>query len=189
MSRIQKRQVKSNPGSFELVDLDTMKEYLLETNDDRDNTITNLILAATSYLEAELDYAIDTDESISQYYDGFSSVLYIWHRYIQDTISVEYLKDGDWVEVDDSVYRLDRSSSLPRVILRVDQEWPTDGDTEDANVRVSFTPNTDHPAFNAFRQVIKEYVAMNYEQPEGSWNSSIMVSGIMRIIWVHKLWP
>lgn len=186
MSRIERRQVRTSDDVFELVTLATMKEYLLEAGSSRDTTISNLISAASLFIEEELGYIITTDEEIEQYFDEFDSEMFIFHRYITDEIVVEYLLEGVWTAVSDDVYALDRADIIPKIVLKADQEWPTP-DVQMSNVRIVFIPNTSAPAFNSFKQAIQEYVAAKYEHPEESWNSSTMMSSIDRIIRAFRL--
>lgn len=186
LHRIEKRQVKTQPGSLQLVTLTDMKGYLLESGSDRDDDITALIQYAQSYLEAELEYAIDTDELIYQYYDGFRSYLPIWHRYvISSGLVVEHLVDGTWTAVNSSNYRLDASYVPPRVMLKTNGEWPDNTDSEWSNVRVGFKVDTSHPAWNAFKQAVKEIVARTYESPEGTTVS--MGNSVQRVIDIYKM--
>lgn len=187
--RIEKRQVKTQPGSLQLVTLTDMKGYLLESGSDRDDDILGLIQYAQAYLEAELEYAIDTDELIYQYYDGFRSWLPIWHRFVIPTgIVVEHLVNGQWTAVNASEYRLDASHVPPRIILTKDGEWPDTTDSEWANVRVGFKVDTSNPAWNAFKQAVKEIVARTYESPEGTTeNTAVTATSVRRIIEIYKM--
>lgn len=190
MIKIQKRQSKASAGDLEIVSLTDMKAYLLEYNDDRDDTITALIESCTADLEAELDFAIDTSGFITQYYDGFDIKIPIWHRYIKsDTadIVVEYLNDSHaWTPVVNTTYRLDPTSALPTVILKTGNTWPTPV-AEPSCVRVQFKANTDHKAWASFRKVIQEMVAEAYENPEGSWRSSTMESAVRRVVHIYRM--
>jgi hypothetical protein len=188
MPRIEKRQVKTNPGSLQLVTLTDMKRYLLESGSDRDDDITALIQYAQGYLEAELEYAIDTDELIYQYHDRWDWWMPIWHRYVIGTdLVVEHLVDGVWTAVSSSLYRLDPSCVPPRVILRDGAEWPDNTDEELASIRIGFKVDTGHPAWNSFKQAVREIVARTYESPEGFSQSASMGNSVQRIIDIYKI--
>lgn len=186
LHRIEKRQVKTQPGSLQLVTLTDMKGYLLESGSDRDDDITALIQYAQSYLESELEYAIDTDELIYQYYDGWRDYLPIWHKFvIPSGLVVEHLVGGTWTAFDSTKYRLDASYVPPRIILKDGRTWPDNTDTEWSNVRVGFKVDTANPAWNAFKQAVKEIVARTYESPEGTTVS--MGNSVQRVIDIYKM--
>lgn len=189
MPRIEKRQVKTNPGSLQLVTLTDMKRYLLESGSDRDDDITALIQYAQGYLEAELEYAIDTDELIYQYYDKWDWWMPIWHRYvISSGLVVEHLVGGEWTAVSSSLYRLDASYVPPRIILKDGSEWPDNTDSELACIRIGFKVDTGHPAWNSFKQAVREIVAKTYESPEGTTEkTAVMASSVRRIIDIYKI--
>lgn len=188
--RLQKRQTRASEGVTALISLEDMKLHLLEYNSDRDSVITALVASCTSDLQNELGFYIDTTGIITQYYDDFASRMYIFHRFIKsDTadLSIEYLNDaGTWTVIATSVYRIDPSSNPASVILKSDQEWPTPID-EPSCIRIKFKVDTTHPAMNSFKQVIKEMVAEAYENPEGSWKSSIMESATRRVVSLYRM--
>ena len=167
-----------------------MKLHLLEYNSDRDSVITALIASCTSDLQNELGYYIDTTGIITQYYDAFCLRMPIFHRFIKsDTadLSIQYLNDSHvWTTIATTVYRIDPSSNPPSVILKSDQEWPTPVD-EPSCIRINFKLDTSSPAMNSFKQVIKEMVAEAYENPEGSWHSSVMESAARRVISLYRM--
>lgn len=87
-----------------------------------DDVITDLINAGVQFIESGLDYSIDTSGLITQYYDSFEETyLQIWHRYIVETdLVVEYYNtSGVWTAVDSANYRIDTTSTPPKVFFKI----------------------------------------------------------------------
>lgn len=188
--RLQKRQTRASDGITPLVSLSEMKNHLLEYADDRDDTITALIASCTADLQRQLGFYIDSTGWIYQYYDAFESPMYIYHAFIKsDTadVEVEYLNSlYTWTAVSSSEYRIAAASAPPSVILKSGYSWPsTLGERE--CVRIKFKADTSHVAWDSFAQAIKEMVAEAYENPEGSWHSSIMESAVQRVVNAYRL--
>ncbi len=180
MNRIQQRQQKTEPANLEIVSLVQAKLYLRETRDDQDDNISLLIAAAVQFMEAGLDYFIDTDETIYQYCDNFYPELYIWHRHISATdedTTVEYWDGSSWIEVSPEVYRLSSSLTPPTIFLRNGQAWPTPA-AEKENVRIGFKLDTTHSFLDDIRGAILTLVASNYENAEG------IIDVPKRVTWV-----
>lgn len=173
MNKLQKRQIKSNPGNYvdSILTLERAKLYLRESNSDQDDVITDLIYAGVAYMEAALDFAVDTMSLIYQYYDEFPSdgTLLIWHRFITDSnLVVEYWNGSAFTAIDSTNYRVDLSSVPPRVFLTSVGEWP-DGSDDGKNVlRVGFKVDTTHSFYRDLRAAVMEYVAAKYENAEGT---------------------
>jgi len=188
--RIQKRQVKTAPGDYELVSLVTMKAYLFETSTDQDAIITALITAAIQSIESGLDYSIDTSSLIYQYYDRFpeDGELPIWHPHIKTTdLVVEYWNDTAWDVVKDSDYRIDIATALPRVFLKSTSSWPTDISDDINSVRIGFKMDLTDSFLDDIKAAVMTWVAARYEGKEGEWNSSVMIGSVDRVIERHKL--
>lgn len=186
--RIQKRQQKTDPANLEIVNLAQAKLNLREVNSDQDDNIQLAINQAVQFIEAGLDFAIDTDDTIYQFYDGFGSELNIWHRYISgadDDIVVEYWDGSTWNEVNQTVYRLNSASVPPCIFLRSGQTWPTDVSLDPQDVvRVGFKIDTTHSFYDDIRGAILDYVASKYENAEGTTD---VPARVMAVIMKHRL--
>lgn len=165
----RKRQKKTATGSYQVLSLTRAKAYLYVTTSDQDEVIQDLINGSVAYLEAALDFAIDTDEPIYQYADHWpKSYIPIWHRYVTDDITVEYWDDNSWEAVSSSVYRVDSAGPIPRVILRDNYDWPSAISDDLNSVRVQFTPDTTAGFYNELKAAVMTMVAARYENREAS---------------------
>lgn len=188
--KYQKRQVKTAPGDYTLtlLTLARAREYLLATSGvtDQDNVITDLIHGAIQHIEAGLDYPIDTNSLIYQYYDHFpdDGILPIWHRYITTTsLVVEYWRGATWSAVDSSNYRIDISSAPPRVFLTSTGEWPDDVSDDMNSVRVGFKMDTAHNFLDDIKVAAMSLIAAKYENRE----EGTIPASVDRVINRHKL--
>lgn len=168
--RFQKRQKKTAPGSYQVLSLTRAKAYLYVSTTDQDEVIQDLIDGAVAYLEAALDYAIDTDEPVYQYMDTWPNDDYIpiWHRYVTDDVAVHYWDGDSWEAVNTSLYRFDSAGAFPRVILRDGYDWPAAIAADLNSVRVTFTPDTTVSFYNELRSAVMTLVAARYENREMS---------------------
>jgi hypothetical protein len=184
--RIQKRQIKATPGDYSLTILPLASaklNLLIDTAvTDQDAVVTQHIKSAVQHIEAGLDFSIDTSGLIHQYYDGFSTYLPIWHRYIKTTdLVVEYWDGSAWAVASSSLYRIDISNIPPRVTLKDDQDWPTPEES-DNNVRVGFKMDTSHSFLEDVRGGVIAWVADRYWNREGNVNKNVQA-----VIDRHKL--
>ena len=175
--RIQKRQTKEAAGSYAIITVAAMKEHLLIDSDvtDQDDVIQDYIDAAVSYFETSLDYFIDTEDEIYQYYDGFDSELPIFHRFILGTsadIEVNYWNGSAWVEASTSLYRIDTASAFPRILLKSDQTWPDVEETMN-NVSVTFFMDTTNSMLKNIKGGIIAWVIARYENREAQNEAKI----------------
>lgn len=190
--KFQKRQTKATPGDYSLtiLPLARARMYLLQTSGvtDQDDVITDLINAAVQFIEAGLDFSIDTSGLITQYYDEFpdDGELPIWHRYIKSTdLVVEYWNDSAWTTFSSSNYRIDLSSAPPRVFLKSTGSWPSDVSDDDLNVvRVSFKMDETHSFLDDIKAAAMTFVAARFGNRE---NSEEIPDGVMAVINRHKI--
>lgn len=168
--RFQKRQKKTAPGSYQVLSLTRAKSYLYVTTTDQDEVIQDLINGSVAYLEAALDFAIDTDQPIYQYMDQWPTGEHIpiWHRYVTDAVAVEYWDGNSWETVSTSIYRYDPAGPVPRVILRDGYDWPGAIAADLNSVRVTFTPDTTMGFYNELKAAVMTLVAARYENREMS---------------------
>ena len=175
--RIQKRQTKEAAGSYAIITVAAMKEHLLIDSDvtDQDDVIQDYIDAATGFFQDSLDYSIDTDEEIYQFYDGFDSQLPIFHRFILSAdadIEVSYWDGSEWQVVDSSLYIIDSASAFPRIILRADSSWPDVEETMN-NVSVTFFMDTASGMLKNIKGGIIAWVTARYENREAQNEAKI----------------
>lgn len=189
--KFQKRQSKASPGDYSLtiLPLSRARLYLLATSGvtDQDDVITDLINAAVQFIEAGLDFSIDTSGLITQYYDYFPSdgELPIWHRYITTTdLVVQYWDDTTWQTFSSANYRIDTWSAPPKVFLKSDAEWPTDVSDDINSVRVSFKMDTSHSFLDDVKAAAMAFVAHRYENRE---NTNSIPDAVMAVINRHKI--
>lgn len=189
--KFQKRQTKASPGDYSLTILSraTAKTYLhLGAGTAQDAIIDSLIYAGVQHVEAGLDFSIDTSGLIYQYYDAFPSEGYlpIWHRYIKaDDLVVEYWSGSAWTVFASTNYRVDTSSTPPKVFLKANKSWPDLSDPDSYNmVRIGFKMDLTHSFLDDLTSAVYAYVAWKYENREGSTN---VPSGITAFIDRHKL--
>ena len=158
----------------------------------QDDIITDLIYSSVAYLEQSLDFIVDTNSSCYQFYDDFGTCGYlpVWHRYITTTandVVVSYWDGSTWQVFAAASYRIDNASVPNRIILKEDYDWP-DLTSDDLNrVRVTFKVDTGVSFFRSLKAAVMTLVAAQYENREGEWNSSIMVSSVKRFIDTYRL--
>ena len=189
--KLTKRQSKATPGDYSLTILPLARAKLAlrvaTSNTSMDDVITDLINAGVQFIESGLDYSIDTSGLITQYYDGFEETyLPIWHRHIVTTdLVVEYWNDSTWATVTASNYRLDLTSTPPKVFLTSTGEWPDDISDDLNSVRVSFKMDTTHSFLDDIKAAVMTYVAWKFENAEGSTE---VPAGLMATINRHRMY-
>ena len=152
-----------------------------------DDVITDLINAGVQFIESGLDYSIDTSGLITQYYDGFTETcLPIWHRHIVETdLVVEYWNDTTWVAVSSTNYRIDTTSTPPRVFLKSTGEWPSEVSDDSNSARVRFKMDTSHSFLDDIKAAVMTYVAWKFENAEGSTE---VPAGLIATINRHRMY-
>lgn len=148
--------------------LEDAKEYLRIQNNDEDQLIAQLIIAARSYCEEELDLAI-VEQTITLKLDSFpdSRVIYLPRSNLLDVTSVSYL-DQDNASQTFTDYTKDIYSTPGRIINNTN-DWPTT--TDDANaVTIVYTAgfgeyseSSGAPVPGAVDQAMKMLVTHFYE--------------------------
>jgi hypothetical protein len=117
-----------------------------------------------------LNFIVDTDDPIYQYYDAFDGVeLPIWHKFIKDSSSdvvVQYWDGTTWQTFSNSNYRIDAASNPPRILLKDGSDWPDDVSTDLNSVRVSFKVDTSVSFFKDLKASVMTLVAARYENRE-----------------------
>lgn len=153
-----------------------------------DEVITDLINAGVQFIESGLDYSIDTSGLITQYYDSFEETyLQIWHRYIVETdLVVEYYNtSGVWAAVSSTNYRIDTTSTPPKVFLKSSGEWPSDISDDMNSVRVKFKMDTTHSFLDDIKAAVMTYVGWKFENAEGSMD---IPAGLLATINRHRMY-
>ena len=134
------------------VDLDTVKAQLNIVGNDDDALLTLYIKSATSYAErfTRRDFLIRTYETFRDYFDysnqfcdpemNYNADNFILTKsMVNDVISMEYLKEGVFTTVDDTIYYVTRDNDFSRIILKHNEHYPQDQDKQLQSIKITFT--------------------------------------------------
>lgn len=157
------------------------------TSSDQDDVITDLINSAVQYHEQGLNFIVDTDDTIYQYYDRFDGEeLQIWHKYISDSaanVAVHYWDGSAWTEFSNSNYRVDAASNPPRILLKDGSDWPDLTNADLNAVRVSFKIDTSVSFYKDLKASVMTLVAARYENREGM----VVPESVKSFIDLHRM--
>lgn len=165
MPRAYTYKVISGPVNL-AVDLATVKQHLRVTSTDEDALITQYINAAIAYAEKKTrrDFITRTYETFrdewpylgtsegyydlsNNYYSSYDRIRYgdaklyafeLRKSPLQSVSSVEYLVDGSFVTLANTVYYNTLESDYSEVLLAEDQCWPEDKDQGLQSIKITF---------------------------------------------------
>lgn len=123
------------------VPLRDMKLFFRVDDDDENQLIKSLSMAATDYAERYLRRSLIT-QTWTLYLDRFPSCDYIdlKHGPVQSITSISYTDNNDATQtVSASTYKLDRGNEVDqRIILKDGETWPSDEALEDDVVAIAY---------------------------------------------------
>lgn len=122
----------------------------------------------------------DGNEPSLPYYareDRSRMALEIRRAPVRSVSTVEYLRDGNWVAVPNTVWYTKIGTQVAEVLLRPGQDWPTDGDELEQSVRVTFTTQAVE-CIDMIKVAILQQAAYLYENRGDCGDASTMAESI-----------
>ncbi len=141
--------------------LKQMKAYLKVPNSADDNILLNLISSVTAWGEKYTGREFKANEW-TLFVDQFSTRILIDRSPVDTITSVENLVNDALVTIPTSVYYLKTNQVCSELLLKVDQEWPTDTDEIEHGIQIKFITKAYNKAIDEIRNAIKRHVAYMY---------------------------
>lgn len=154
--------VESNPGAPPVKLADMKKALRLPDGDHPDDDfVAGLIAASTADVEAYTSRAFRT-ATWNLYVDEFTDRIELRRDPVDQVTAVNYLVDGSWTLISSSTYYTKKKRQFSELLLAHGETWPTDIDTVEAGIRITFTVSV-HPRVDVARAAIKRHVSFMYE--------------------------
>lgn len=145
------------------VSLTDMKAYLNIANSLSDTLIQSLIDTCTDWGETYTarDFRANTYTLLI---DDFATRIELRKNPTDSVTSIEYIVNSVFVVVDASIYYLKNGLQFSEILLNESKSWPTDGDTIEQAVKISFlTKAVDARKLQMATTAIKRHVAYMFE--------------------------
>ncbi len=148
------------------VDFKDMKSYLKVDSTTDDEFIAELVAAAVTYGEKYTgrDFRANTWKVIL---DKFETRICLRKAAVNTITRINYGVAGVPTTVSSSVYYLKNNQQFSEILLKADQQWPTDGDFDtdglEASIEIDFVTVAPVHGIEQLRVAIKQHVAAMYQ--------------------------